>query len=271
MYRTFVRLYSRSAIRRAAAAGSDTSNAIQSRTGEFKWTHLQSPFTLPSFQSRLRELDSKLSALRGELVGVPESIPEIEWAEFDDIEDKAAVEAIREEYEALKIPMGEADNVADMNAALDTAIQRTTENAKISEEEVARLRLELAAAKKEKVDVHNWTLEDYCRRYPGLAEQLRHEYMEGYTLPTDAMDRLGESDLSEWRKSFQAGAPPMSVDPNLPTAVGEFDLNKEREKLDAQIKKMFGDSPDFELLVHEVDAKLGVDAHAAAGAVAKHH
>ena len=237
--------------------------------------HLQTPFGLPSLQGRLREMDAKLTALSGELFGVPESVPEIDWSEYDDVQDKDAVQAIKRDYESKDYSAagdGGDDNVSAMNATFELALQRTTENAKISEQEITRLKEELRQAKAEKSEVHNWTLEDYCRRYPGLAEQLRHEYMEGYTLPTDAMDRLAESDLGEARKAFQAGAPPAPMDPGLPTTVGTFDVAKEQARLDAQLKKMFGDSPEYEALVKEIDAKLGLDVPAAATpAVAAKH
>lgn len=180
------------------------------------------------------------------------------------ITDKALVASLRKEYESLKFEAGKGEDLTKINADLDFAIQKASGAAAISREELPKLQAQLAAAIKEKKDVHNWTPEDYFRAYPGLEQQLRDEYMQGEFLPSEAEERLEAQDVNEARKQFKSGAE-ITVPDDLPDRIGDFSIKAEQAKVDELLTRMFGGSKSFEA------ARAAEKAAEAKKAAAHHH
>ena len=132
---------------------------------------------------------------------------------------------------------------------------------------------ELKAAEKEKAEIHEWHFHDYLRRYPGLAEQMRAEYMEGWQLPPESLERLTDSDVSELKRQVRNGGR-LSSDEDIPTRVGDYDFEAELKKTEEFARKMLGDSPQLKDIqaqiqkeqlavqqMHEADAHVEEGQH----------
>lgn len=124
-------------------------------------------------------------------------------------------------------------------------ITKATHASNISTEELPKARAELAAAIEEKKSVHTWTIEDYYRRYPGLEEQLRAEFMNGDYLLTDTQEKLEATDFAEVRKAFRAGLPLPLPDVHA-THVGDLSIKGEYQKVEAMLDKMYSGLPLYE-------------------------
>jgi len=216
----------------------------------------------------MKGIEQSLQSMKAELVGVPDKIERINWSEWEEkIDDKAAVDQIKTSYESLKIDTAKSGGVdiAETNAQLDKAINKTNESEKVISELLTQYKAELVQAKKEKKDIHTWHFHDYLNRYPGLAEQMRQQYMDGYQLPSDAEDRLAESDVSEIRRQVKNGGR-IVVDDELPTHVGNFDYEVELKKTEEIAKKLYGDSPRWkeiqDQLAKETQGVKKIDADA---------
>jgi hypothetical protein len=265
------------------------------------------PLTNPAFIARMRELDAKFLAMKTDMHGVASNVEPIDWKYWgqwesctgaeearasgergnaltrvvvyvpcvscdacseENIDNKAVVESLRKEYESMKFEDAKGEDLTKVNADLDVAIAKATGAADISREQLPKLQAELQAAIEEKRSVHNWTLEDFYARYPGLREQLREEYNQGEFLLSDAEERLEAQDVNEARKQFKAGAE-ISMPDDLPERVGDFSLQAELKKTDALLERMFGGSKQFEQL--KQDARDKEAKRAAAAAKAAHH
>jgi len=252
MFRTLTRGFS-SSLRTSPMPGS----VLVNKNKDFNWQKLQSPWTHPGFISRMKDLEAKFLAMRNELKGVPKTIEPIDWAYWEqNISTPGVVASIRKEYESLKFAKAKGQDLTAINSQLDNAINRTNENAELSKQELTKLRTTLDNAKKEKVAVHSWKYEDYVARYPGLNVQLRTEYMNGYQLPTDAEDRLGETDINQLRTQFknnQNSALDLSED--IPKKVGDLDFETELKRVEELEKKMFGDNPLYQTYIADVKAQ----------------
>ena len=222
-------------------------DADPAKGGGFKWQHLVTPYSDPSFSTRMRSIEQTLQQMRAELAGVPERIEPINWAEWEEkLDDKAAVGNIKSSYDSLKVAEAERTaDVAEFGAELDRAIGKAGESEAAVAELLQHYKTELAAAQKEKKDIHGWHFHDYLARYPGLAEQMRAEYMEGYQLPPEALERLTDSDLSELRRTVRNGGR-ISSDEDIPTKVGAFDYEAELRSTEELARKVLGaDSPQM--------------------------
>jgi len=233
---------------------------------EFKWQEFQNPLTPPSAINRFKAIDQYLNNLRAELVGVPTRIAPIEWEEWSNkIQDQDAVKSIQEQYEKLSFDQGDEgkSKSSSLAAKFDKLIARLNQNADLSREELVSLKEELSDAEKEKREIHDWSLNDWMINNPGLADQLRTEYMEGYQLPTDAQDRVAESDINEIRRLLRAGGK-LAVDAELPTKIGNYDALEDEKHTIELAKKMFGDSPhwkEVERIIEENRIKKVEDEH----------
>ena len=251
-------------LRMADAASTDAA-------GQFKWQHLVTPYTSPEFVNRMKGIEQSLQAMKAELVGVPDKIDSINWSEWEQkIEDKTAVDQIKSSYENLKYETAKGTDVADITNQLDKAISKTGESEKVIGELVSSYKTELAAAKKEKVDIHTWHFHDYLNRYPGLAEQMREQYMQGYQLPSDAEDRLAESDVGEMRRQVKSGGR-IVVDDELPTRIGSWDYEEEVKKTEELAKKLYGDSPRYKEIQDQLRKEAQVVKRVEAGHAEAHH
>ena len=144
-----------------------------------------------------------------------------------------------------------------MVGQLDAAISKTGESEAAINELMASYKTELEAAKKEKVDIHTWHFHDYLNRYPGLAEQMREQYMQGYQLPSDAEDRLAESDVNEIRRQVKTGGR-VVVDDELPTRIGSWDYEAEVKKTEELAQKLYGGSPRYKEIVDQLRKEVQV-------------
>jgi hypothetical protein len=196
----------------------------------------------------MKELESKFTTMRSELKGVPKSIESIDWAYWEkQISDKNLLSQIRKDYESLSFPKPKGQDLSNINNKLDAAIKRTGENAEISKAELSRLRQELKAAEEEKSSVNSWNFYDYLARYPGLDEQLRKEWEEGYQLPTTAEERLKETDINQLRTQFKNNQT-LNVDlSEVDTKVGSFDSQAEIKKIE-QLVRLHLDNTHYLLL-----------------------
>ena len=230
----------------------DSASASPDAAGQFKWQHLVTPYTSPEFVSRMKGVDASLQAMKAELIGVPDRVEPINWTEWEaKIEDKAAVEQIKSSYDNLKYDSAKGSDLSETTGQLDKAISKTGESEKVIGELLQQYKAELATAKKEKVDIHNWHFHDYLARYPGLAEQMREQYMQGYQLPSDAEDRLAESDVGEMRRVVKSGGR-IVVDDELPTRIGSWDYEEEVRKTEELAKQLYGDSPRYKEIVEQI-------------------
>jgi len=240
-------------------------------SGQFKWNHLVTPYTSPEFVSRMKGIEQSLQAMKAELIGVPERVEAINWSEWEaKIEDKAAVEQIKSSYDSLKYEAAKGTDVAELTGQLDKAISKTGESEKLIGELLAQYKAELEAAKKEKVDIHNWHFHDYLNRYPGLAEQMREQYMQGYQLPSDAEDRLAESDVGEMRRQVKSGGR-IVVDDELPTRIGSWDYEEEVKKTEELAKKLYGDSPRYKEILDSLRKEAQIATKPEQAHVEAHH
>lgn len=213
----------------------------------------------------MKELDNKFSGMKTEMFGVPDKVEPIDWDSFEKgITNKALFQQIKKEYETLQYPDIKGEDLTKINADLDFAILKSSGAAAVSREEIPKLEAKLKDALAEKKAVHTWSLEDYYRRYPGLEEQMREEFMNADYLPTDAEDRLEAIDVNEARKQFRLGND-LELPEGLPTRVGDFDFAEETKKVDALLERMFGGSKQFE------DYKTIQQAKAAKKAAEAHH
>ena len=253
-------------VRMADAATADAAGGQQ-----FKWQHLVTPYTSPEFIARMKGVEQSLQAMKSELVGVPERIEPINWAEWEQkIDDKAAVGEIKSSYDNLKYEAAKGTDVSEMTGQLDTAISRSGQSEKLIGELLVQYKAELAAAQKEKTDIHTWHFHDYLARYPGLAEQMREQYMQGYQLPSDAEDRLAESDVGEMRRQVKAGGR-IVVDDELPTRIGSWDYEEEMRKAEELAKKLYGDSPRWKDIQDQMRKETQVVKKVEAGHAAEAH
>lgn len=219
----------------------------------FKWNHLVTQYTSPSFITRMKQIDQQLAVLRAEADNAPKTIDAINWSEWEaKIEDKAQLKQIRQQYESFTPAVESNASGSEFLQQLDQAISASSKSQEIIAEELKRFKAELAEAKQDKIDVHNWTLLDYFARYPGLSEQIQHEYMEGYQLPTDAEDRLEEADLSEFQRALEKGQP-IVIDPELPLNVGEMHINDELKKVEMVAQKVFGSTPVWKSIQADIE------------------
>jgi hypothetical protein len=112
-------------------------------------------------------------------------------------------------------------------------------------------RAELEAAKREKEEVHSWKFHDYLNRYPGLAEEVREEWMQGYQLPNDALERLAETDLRELSRQLKSGQP-VQLEPDIPLKVGEVSYEKELQQVEQNARKLLGDQPELQQVMDRI-------------------
>ena len=253
-------------LRMADAATTDAAAA-----GQFKWQHLVTPYTSAEFVDRMKGIEQSLQAMKAELVGVPDKIEPISWSDWEQkIDDKAAVGEIKSSYEQLKFEAAKGTDVTELTAGLDKAISKTSESEKVIGELLTAYKAELAAAKKEKVDIHNWHFHDYLARYPGLAEQMREQYMQGYQLPSDAEDRLAESDVGEMRRQVKAGGR-IVVDDELPTRIGDWDYEVEVKKVEELARKLYADSPRYKEIQDQLQKDSQIMKKVEAGHAEAHH
>jgi len=245
--------------------------ATTESAGQFKWQHLVTAYTSPEFVNRMKGIEQSLQAMKAELVGVPDRIEPINWSEWEQkIDDKTAVEQIKSSYDNLKYETAKGTDIADITSQLDTAISKTGESEKVIGEVLTSYKAELSAAKKEKVDIHSWHFHDYLARYPGLAEQMREQYMQGYQLPSDAEDRLAESDVSEMRRQVKSGGR-IVVDDELPTRIGSWDYDEEVKKVEQLAKSLYGDSPRYKEIQDQLRKEAVVVKKVDAGHAEAHH
>jgi len=116
----------------------------------------------------MKELETKFQSMKTEMFGVAPKVEDVDWKFWEaHIGNKAALAAMRKEYESLKFDEIKGEDLTKINADLDVAIEKASGAAAISKEELPRLQAALQAAIQEKKDVHNWTPEDYFARYPG--------------------------------------------------------------------------------------------------------
>jgi len=246
------------------AAGARAFTTSQPRA-DFGWNKLVTPLTNPQFINRMKEMETKFSSMKSEMFGVAPKVEGIDWKFWEEnITDKALVASLKKEYESLTFEAAKGEDLSKINADLDFAIEKASGAAAISREELPKLQAQLAAAIKEKKDVHTWTAEDYFRAYPGLEQQLRDEYMNGEFLPSDAEERLEAQDVSEARKQFKAGAE-ITVPDDLPDRIGDFSIKAEQAKVDELLTRMFGGAKSFEA------ARAAERAADAKKAAAHHH
>ena len=213
----------------------------------FQWQHLVSPYSSPDFSTRMRSVEQTLQAMKQELVNVPDKVEPIPWREWEEkIDDKGTVDSIRQSYDSLRFEQSATGggDVQSFNAELDKALTTGAQSEAAITQLLTAYKAELRQAQKEKEDIHSWHFHDYLNRYPGLAEQMRAEYMEGYQLPPESLERLTDSDISELRKQVRNGGR-LSSDEEIPTKVGDFDYEAELKKTEELAKKLFGDSPQL--------------------------
>lgn len=235
------------AVRRLVPAGVRAFHSTAARK-DFGWSKLVTPLTSPAFISRMKELDAKFASMKSEMFGVSDTVAPIDWEALEKgISNKALFAQIRKEYESITFPKIEGEDLTQINAALDASIERASAAAEISRAELPKLRAQLAEAQAEKHAVHNWTMDDYFRRYPGLEEQLREEYMRADYLPSDAEERMEQLDVQEALKALRTGAP-FELPEGLPNRVGDLNFDEERKKIDAMLDKMFGGAKAYEEL-----------------------
>lgn len=235
------------AVRRLVPSGTRAFHSTAARK-DFGWSKLVTPLTSPAFISRMKELDTKFGGMKTEMFGVADKVAPIDWAALEKgISNKALFAEIKKEYDNITFPKVEGEDLSEINAALDSSIERATVAAEISRAELPKLRQQLADAQAEKHAVHNWTMDDYFRRYPGLEEQLREEYMRADYLPSDAEERMEQLDVNEARKALRSGAP-FELPEGLPNRVGDLNFDEERQKVDAMLDKMFGGAKAYEEL-----------------------
>lgn len=241
---------------RSLAEAPVASESSSSAGAKFSWNHLVTPYTAPDFIARMKSLDQSLAQMRAESFGAPETVEPIQWAEWEaKIDDKAQVRQIKESYTSFKPPTGGDTSMAELDAQIERAIKASTQSKEVIDAELAKYREELARAKQEKPAVHNWHFHDYMNRYPGLAEQMRAQYMAGYQLPTDAEDRLQETDIGEFKKAVKAGSR-VVIDEELSIRVGDYDLNAELAKTEELVRKLFGESANFSAMQAEIQREI---------------
>jgi len=233
---------------------------------DFGWNKLVTPLTNPAFIARMKELDNKFQSMKTEIFGVPEKIEAVDWSSFEkQIQNKALFQQIKKEYETMTFPAVKGEDLSEINRALDTSIQKATVAAEISKQELPKLRALLQQAIQEKKDVHTWELDEYFRRYPGLEEQLREEYMNGEYLASDAEERLDALDIAEARKAFKTGAE-LPIPDGVPDQVGNYSAKDEAKQIESLLDKMYGGNAQYEALKRADKA-----AEAKRAAVASHH
>jgi hypothetical protein len=207
---------------------------------------LVTPLTSPSFIARMKELDNKFVGMKAEMYGVADKVDPIDWESYErGITNKALFQQIKREYETMTFPEIKGEDLTKINADLDFAIEKASGAAVISKQEIPKLEAQLKEAQAEKKAIHTWTMEDYFRRYPGLEEQLREEYMNAEYLPSDAEERLESQDVNEARKAFRLGTE-LPLPDELPKRIGDLDFEAENKKVDALLERMFGGSKQFE-------------------------
>lgn len=222
---------------------------------DFGWSKLVTPLTNPAFISRMKELDAKFVSMKTDMHGVPAAVEPIDWAQWEEsIDNKSLVASLRQEYESMKFDAVKGEDLTKINADLDFSLQKARGAAAISREELPKLQAELAAAIEEKRTVHSWTLEDFYKRYPGLEQQLRDEYMNGEFLLSEAEERLEAQDVNEARKQFKSGAE-ISMPDDLPDRVGDYSAKAEMAKVNALLDRMYGGSKQYEQWKVEQKAK----------------
>jgi len=261
------------------AASSSTTNTTSDdiTTSGFNWQSLVTPLSPPEFTSRMRSIDNQLSTMRQELIGVPDEIEPINWNEWEQkIEDKAAFQQIKSQYEGLDIQPQKGQDLREQLNQIDTGIAKIKETEELVRSDLTKYQHELELAIKEKEEIHRWHYHDFLNRYPGLAEQNREQYMQGYQLPSDAEDRLADTDMGEVRKQVKATGR-LIIDPEVPTKIGSFDAEVELMKTAAFAKKVFGDSPKWPEMQKEIDREIAEtrgdqhEQHAEGTGKDKHH
>ena len=254
---------------------------------EFKWQHMLTPNTPADFTSGMRAIDTQLASMRQELSGVPDSIEPIDWSEWEaKIEDKAALEKIKSNYESFEPEKTKGINVEQLVQSVDARVRLTQRRADCSptlactrltlttalclvcpvcvrqikamssgkallSELLTGWRAELEEAKREKEEVHNWKFHDYLNRYPGLAEEVREEWMQGYQLPNDALERLAETDLRELTRQLKSGQP-VQLEPDIPLKVGVVSYENELLQVEQLARKLLGDQPELQPVMDRI-------------------
>jgi len=198
---------------------------------DFGWQKLVTAQTHPSWINHFKEIDARFAAMKAQMFGVAPKVEEIDWAQWEaTISNKAAVAALRKEYESTTFETSKGEDLTKVNAHLDGEIAGATRAASVAAEELPKAQAELARAIRDKKEVHNWTLEDYYKNIPGLEEQLREEYMNGEFLPSEAEQRLVDMDWNELRKQLRSGQE-LTLPEGLPDRIGNKSLKEEYAKV----------------------------------------
>jgi len=174
----------------------------------FNWQKAVSRF-FPETSRKYKETEGKLDLLWREVYAAPEAVAPIDWKAWSaKIQDKAAVEAIKKEYEgkAFAAPVPDVYMSAE---EFKVALSDAKEAGEFSVAYAKKLEGELAALEQKKKEWYFYTLEALYAELPGYeAELARFREELNPLVPREVVTALDTLNPKEIVASLKAGKLP---------------------------------------------------------------
>lgn len=163
----------------------------------------------PASGRQYKDIDAKLDGLWREVYAAPEAVAPIDWASWSKkIQDKAAVEAIKREYEA-KTFAAPVPDVYQTPEQFKQALADAKEAGEFSTEYSKKLQTELASLEKKKKEWYFYTLEALYGELPGYeAELARFREDLHPSVPSEVIAAIETLSPEEIIASLKAGKLP---------------------------------------------------------------
>lgn len=193
------------------------------------WTQAVGPFSLPSYSAKWKELFGSITSKTDFANSVSKTVGTVDFAAFEKaIADKAAVSAIKAEYESKMSANAAAaeDNSADALAKNAKLMEVMNKWSGIADSRITELKTELAKAKETRDGIVDWDLVDYYKHIPGLEAELLAEFENNKYWTTEEEDKLAELDYSKLTSELSEGVLTGPGVESAPAAIGEINVDQ---------------------------------------------
>ena len=194
-----------------------------------RWDQLITSYTPKENLDFFASCERKLAQTITSANKVPEDIPTIDWKAYEGkIKDKSKFKQIKSSFEKHTfedVPVH--SDGAKFNNYVEDFKKIHEKDSQLRTEQINNFKKELAQVQNDQQDFVNWTIEDIYKKYPGIEDQWREEYLRNEYFSTEDEEKLATTDIKSLMSAIEQGE---HVDVDLPNIqLGQVDIAKEKK------------------------------------------
>ena len=205
------------------------SNTRVIRNSENRWSELITAYTPKENLDFFNTCERKLAQTITSANKVSKDMKTINWNDYaKKIKNKKVFNQIKKDYENHvfeKVPLSSDGNNFNQYVTDFKSIHQ--EDSIKRKKQIDEFKKELETVENDSKDFVNWTIQDIYKKYPGIEEQWREEYLLNRYFTTEDEEKLAATDLKTLFDAMKNGEEPDLELPNI--QLGDISIKDEKK------------------------------------------